>query len=84
VLGTDDLIEYLRKYNLSLSPFFQQNLGRHPSKALSSFINSDNKDLVSEEALDLLDQLFRYDKNQRLTAEEAMRHHYFDPVRLSS
>ena len=37
--------------------------------------------LVSEEFLDFIDKLLRYDHQERLTAKEAMDHPYFDPVR---
>lgn len=44
----------------------------------------DNKHLVSPEALDFLDGLLRYDHAERLTAQEAMNHPYFRPVREAS
>jgi casein kinase II subunit alpha len=54
VLGTDDLLEYMRKYNLTLNTYFQQKLDRYQKKELKTFITSENKHLVNEEALDLL------------------------------
>lgn len=33
------------------------------------------------QAIDFLDHLLRYDHQDRFTAEEAIEHHYFDPVR---
>jgi len=36
---------------------------------------------VSPEAIDFLDRLLRYDHQERLTAQEAMDHPYFKPVR---
>jgi serine/threonine protein kinase len=44
------------------------------------YINSDNQRFVSNEALDFLDKLLRYDHAQRLTAKEAMDHPYFTPI----
>ena len=40
-------------------------------------MHSENQHLVSQEALDFLDKLLRYDHNDRLTAKEAMDHPYF-------
>lgn len=40
-------------------------------------MHSENQHLVSQEALDFLDKLLRYDHNERLTAKEAMDHPYF-------
>lgn len=37
--------------------------------------------MVTEEALDLLDKMLRYDKNDRIRPKEAMAHPYFDPIR---
>lgn len=50
---------------------------RHSRKRWENFIHSENRHLVSPEALDLLDKLLRYDHQQRLTAKEAMEHPYF-------
>jgi len=37
--------------------------------------------MCSPEAIDLLDKMLRYDKNERIKTKEAMAHPYFDPVR---
>ena len=37
--------------------------------------------MVTEEAIDLLDKMLRYDKNDRIRPKEAMAHPYFDPIR---
>ena len=50
---------------------------RHSRKRWERFIHSENQHLVSQEALDFLDKLLRYDHNDRLTAKEAMDHAYF-------
>ncbi|CAF1659303.1 unnamed protein product [Adineta ricciae] len=77
VLGTDELYEYLEKYQIELDPRFNEILGRHSRKRWERFIHSENQHLVSQEALDFLDKLLRYDHNDRLTAKEAMDHAYF-------
>lgn len=81
VLGTDELFEYLEKYELELDPHFDGLLGRHTKKPWQRFVAPENQHLVSHEAIDLLDRLLRYDHQQRLTAQEAMAHPYFDSVR---
>jgi casein kinase II subunit alpha len=52
-------------------------LYRYPRKPWSKFINSDNQRFVSNEAIDFLDKLLRYDHQERLTPLEAMDHPYF-------
>jgi len=80
VLGTEELYEYLDKYQIELDPRFSDILGRHSRKRWERFVHSENQHLVSPEALDFLDKLLRYDHQERLTAIEAMEHPYFYPI----
>uniref|UniRef100_A0A7N6B950 non-specific serine/threonine protein kinase n=1 Tax=Anabas testudineus TaxID=64144 RepID=A0A7N6B950_ANATE len=80
VLGTEDLYDYIDKYNIELEPRFNDILGRHSRKRWERFVHSENQHLVSPEALDFLDKLLRYDHQVRLTAREAMDHPYFFPI----
>jgi len=80
VLGTDELFAYLDKYAIELDPHFDGLLGRHSKKPWQKFITAENQHLVSQEAMDLVDKLLRYDHNERLTAREAMDHAYFFSV----
>ncbi|XP_076325524.1 casein kinase II subunit alpha-like isoform X5 [Tachypleus tridentatus] len=80
VLGTEELFEYLDKYQIILDPRFSDILGRHSRKRWERFVHSENQHLVSPEALDFLDKLLRYDHQERLTAREAMEHPYFYPA----
>lgn len=80
VLGTDDLFEYIEKYNIDLEQRFNDILGRHSKKRWERFVNAENQHLVSTEAIDLLDKLLKYDHQERLTALEAMDHAYFYPI----
>uniref|UniRef100_A0A674EG50 non-specific serine/threonine protein kinase n=1 Tax=Salmo trutta TaxID=8032 RepID=A0A674EG50_SALTR len=83
VLGTEDLYDYIDKYNIELDPRFNDILGRHSRKRWERFVHSENQHLVSTEALDFLDKLLRYDHHARLTAREAMDQPYFcDPQPL--
>jgi casein kinase II subunit alpha len=81
VLGTNELYKYLNKYELLLDPQYDKILGNYPRKPWNRFITSENRHLVSNEAIDFLDHLLRYDHQERLTAKEAMDHAYFEPVR---
>lgn len=81
VLGTDDLFEYIQQYNMTLDPRYDDLLGRHVRKPWSRFVTSDVQHLITEEGLDFLDKLLVYDHMQRLTAQEAMDHAFFAPVR---
>jgi casein kinase II subunit alpha len=81
VLGTNDLNKYLEKYNLELDPQFNTLLGSYSKKQWSRFITVENQNLATNDAIDLLDKLLKYDHQERLTAKEAMAHPYFNAVR---
>ncbi|KAJ8906989.1 hypothetical protein NDN08_003472 [Rhodosorus marinus] len=81
VLGTSDLYTYLDKYGIELDPSYRDRIGVHPKKQWEYFISHDNRNLVSADALSLLDKMLRYDHAERITAKEAMKHFFFDAVR---
>ncbi|ODQ80228.1 hypothetical protein BABINDRAFT_161200 [Babjeviella inositovora NRRL Y-12698] len=83
VLGTDDLHAYLLKYGLTLGKEYE-DLGYYERKPWVKFINTKNEHLASEEVVDFIDCLLKYDHQERLTAKEAMAHRYFDPVRKTN
>ncbi|KAI8990968.1 casein kinase II subunit alpha [Mycotypha africana] len=77
VLGTDELFRYVEKYQITLAAEYNNILGRHVRRPWNKFITSDNQRFISDEAIDFLDKLLRYDHQERLTAKEAMAHPYF-------
>ncbi|XP_062101833.1 casein kinase II subunit alpha-2-like [Humulus lupulus] len=81
VLGTDELNAYLTKYRIELDPHLAALVGRHSRKPWSKFMNVDNHHLAVPEAIDFVDNLLRYDHQERPTAKEAMAHPYFLPIR---
>ncbi|KAG1445009.1 hypothetical protein G6F56_010068 [Rhizopus delemar] len=81
VLGTDELFKYTAKYAIKLDSEYDTILGRHIRKPWTKFVTADNQLFATDDALDFLDKLLRYDHQERLTAKEAMEHPYFDVVR---
>lgn len=81
VLGTDGLMEYLKKYDIKLNPVFDGLLGRYSRKPWRKFVTPENQRFITDEAIDFADKLLRYDHQDRLTPSEAMVHPYFEPVR---
>lgn len=77
MLGTDELFRYTAKYAIKLDSEYDTILGRHIRKPWTKYVTSENQHLVSEDALDFLDKLLKYDHQERPTAKEAMEHHYF-------
>lgn len=74
VLGTDDLFDWLDRIEIELDAQYDNVLGRFPKKNWHSFVTTENSRFISDDALDFLDGLLRYDLTQRLTAQEAMAH----------
>lgn len=83
VLGTNDLIKYLEKYDLTLDSHFDGIMGRYSKKSWRRFVTPENESLVSDDALDLLDKMLQYDHQKRPTCKEAMAHPYFHSVRAA-
>lgn len=61
VLGTNELFEYIDKYEIELDSHFEGVLGKHSKKPFHKFINNENKHLCSNEAIDLLSKMLIYD-----------------------
>lgn len=80
VLGSKKLNAYLEKYDLDLDSQFEGLLGRHPVKPWTAFVTPENRRYISNEALDFIDKLLRYDHQERMTCKEAMRHPYLAPI----
>ena len=65
--------------NQSLSTWVINSLTSYPRKPWTRFITSENQRYITNEAIDFLDKLLRYDHQERLTAREAQGHPYFGP-----
>jgi len=84
VLGTSELNNYFKKYNIHIDSSFQQMLGHHTRKSWQRFVNSENEYLVDSNAFDLLENCLKIDHTERITAKEAMKHKYFSKTRRRS
>jgi casein kinase II subunit alpha len=82
-LGTEELFDYLDKYDLELDSHYNNVIGRHSKKPWVKFTSPENAHLVNNTVIDLIDNLLRYDHQERLTAVEAQLHPYFDEIRAT-
>jgi casein kinase II subunit alpha len=55
VVGTEEILKYMSKYDLELNDDIV--LEQYEKKSLSSFINEKNRSRISDEAIDLLDRM---------------------------
>lgn len=81
ILGSNDFTDYITKYKIELGVEFDGLIGVRTKKPFSKFVNETNHRLIDEAGLDLLSQLLKYDHVTRITAQEALKHPYFDRVR---
>ena len=81
VLGSEGLKEYLRKYKLALPPQVAKVVKSADVVPYVSFINSRNQERATKDGIDLLQKMLVYDKNNRITPRDAMKHEFFAPIR---
>lgn len=84
-LGTTDLLAYIRQANVELTPELQAILDKndpnHCDRQSWLSFQSPNNPRPAADGLDLLDKLLVYNHHERLTAQQAVNHSFFDPVR---
>lgn len=77
VLGGDKIMNYVKKYELSVSKDVAMQVSNAKAKPWSKWIDKKRK-VVTPEALDLLEKMLTVDHEMRPTAEEALKHPFFD------
>jgi casein kinase II subunit alpha len=85
VLGTYDLLNYMTKYKVELTPDLRNVVAKYilrggQKQSWASMIPA-GCPLPSANALDLLNKILVYNHDDRLTAKQAIEHSFFDEVR---
>ena len=78
VLGTEDLNNYLQSKDIKMESSYKKKIPNCQRRSFNQFINDDNKHLVTQEALDLLDKTLVIDHENRLTIKEVLQHPFFE------
>lgn len=81
ILGSKDFFDYVKKYDI---PVESQDYVLYKNKAknlFENFVNDECAHLCNADALSLLNMMLLYDHDERITAREALKHCYFDPIR---
>lgn len=81
VFGTEELIEYVNKYSLTLIEDYKESIEGHKKKDWRKFITHENEELCTDDALDLIESMLKFDHSKRITAENAIKHVYFNEIR---
>ena len=76
----EELFEYLDKYDIELDSQYDDILSRYPKKPWHSFVNVENQRFVSNEAIDFLDKLLKYDHAVCFTGDSLPQKFYFSSL----
>lgn len=81
--GTAAINRYCDKYGIKLSPDVAGNLPQTPNPQWSKIAKNGQipAHKFDEDGLDLLQQLLTVDHEERISAADALRHKFFDPIR---
>ncbi|CAG1968030.1 unnamed protein product [Fusarium graminearum] len=77
VLGTEKLYSLAEDLGIEMEPRELEALGHREETPWGTFVDSANDHLATEEGIDLVDRLLRYDPIERLTAGQALRYPYY-------
>ena len=80
-MGTAKLQDYMRRYKINMPKQLVKLIVNTDETDLQSLVNPTNFSRVHAEGIDLLKKLLVYDKNERITPTEALKHPYFDVIR---
>jgi len=80
ILGYKKFKDFTTRYNIKVQFEIKESLKKLEPINLVTLIPEERKEFMDEEAIDLLSNLLRFDKQERLTAREAMEHPYFESV----
>ena len=71
-MGTANLLEYMRRYKLTMPKQLNKLIVNTEQVPLESFVNSNNFSRVTQDGIDLVYKMLVYDKNGRITPTEAL------------
>lgn len=77
VLGSDNLRDYLSKYDITLHPIYDTLLFPYTEISVTEFRSDSNQHLVNDNSCSLVQSLLRFDPAERATASETINHQYF-------
>ena len=80
LLGYQEFKEFLSKYNINAQIDVKESCKKWTPVDFRDLFTKEREEFMDEQALDLLSNLLRLDKEERLTAKEALEHSYFDSI----
>lgn len=82
VLGSHDILQWIKKYRIKISRAKKQQIGDYPKVPFENLFPRNREKYKDPVAIDLLNHLLVIDHKNRMTAAEALDHPFFVPVKL--
>ena len=79
VFGYKEFDKFYNKYqnDIRVNKKVMEQIKNFEKKEWKSFVNENNKYLVNDEVIDLLDKMLKFDPMERIKAKDAVNHPYF-------
>ncbi len=79
VFGYKEFEKFYNKYqnDIRINKKVMEQIKNFEKKEWKSFVNENNKYLVNDEVIDLLDKMLKFDPMERIKAKDAINHPYF-------
>jgi casein kinase II subunit alpha len=79
VFGYKEFEKFYNKYqnDIRVNKKVMEQIKNFEKKEWKSFVNENNKYLVNDEVIDLLDKMLKFDPMERIKAKDAVNHPYF-------
>jgi casein kinase II subunit alpha len=80
VLGYEEFEKFWEKYKNNDIKINKKTLDRIKNlkkKEWKNFVNENNKYLINDDVIDLLDKMLKFDPSERIKAKDAINHAYF-------
>ena len=61
-----------------------EKIKNYEKKEWKSFVNENNKYLINDDVLDLLNKMLTFDPSERIKAKDALNHPYFNDLKKLS
>ena len=81
VLGSDEILQWVKKYKISLTKEMKKAIGKYKKRPLNDFRTKNNCNLCSIDAVDLVTKMLTIDHQHRSSAADCLAHPYFDNIR---
>ena len=77
ILGRQELENWLKLSGIETKLQLFERISQDSGQQWNEFVDSTNRPLCGEDALDLLEKMLRFNPNERWEAQELLKHAYF-------